>query len=88
MQVDYAKIAEGYGAKVYRANTKADLIVALKDAKKQPRTTLIEMKVLPKTMSEGYLSWWNVGVSEVSGKASINEAYENKQANLKKARLY
>ncbi|WP_270997084.1 3D-(3,5/4)-trihydroxycyclohexane-1,2-dione acylhydrolase (decyclizing) [Listeria seeligeri] len=88
MQVDYAKIAEGYGAKVYRANTKADLIAALKDAKKQPRTTLIEMKVLPKTMSEGYLNWWNVGVSEVSGKASINEAYENKQANLKKARLY
>ncbi|MBC1737289.1 3D-(3,5/4)-trihydroxycyclohexane-1,2-dione acylhydrolase (decyclizing) [Listeria seeligeri] len=88
MQVDYAKIAEGYGAKVYRANNKADLITALEDAKKQSRTTLIEMKVLPKTMSEGYLNWWNVGVSEVSDKASINEAYENKQANLKKARLY
>lgn len=88
MQVDYAKIAEGYGAKVYRANTKADLIEALKGAKKQPRTTLIEMKVLPKTMSEGYLNWWNVGVSEVSDKASINEAYANKKANLKKARLY
>ncbi|MBC1514245.1 3D-(3,5/4)-trihydroxycyclohexane-1,2-dione acylhydrolase (decyclizing), partial [Listeria booriae] len=67
---------------------KADLITALEDAKKQSRTTLIEMKVLPKTMSEGYLNWWNVGVSEVSDKASINEAYENKQANLKKARLY
>ncbi|MBF2524724.1 3D-(3,5/4)-trihydroxycyclohexane-1,2-dione acylhydrolase (decyclizing) [Listeria seeligeri] len=88
MQVDYAKIAEGYGAKVYRANNKADLITALEDAKKQSRTTLIEMKVLPKTMSEGYLNWWNVGVSEVSDKASINEAYENKHANLKKARLY
>lgn len=33
MQVDYAKIAEGYGAKVYRANTKEDLISALEDAK-------------------------------------------------------
>ncbi|WP_322960723.1 thiamine pyrophosphate-dependent enzyme, partial [Listeria innocua] len=62
MQVDYAKIAEGYGAKVYKANTKEDLVNALEDAKKQTKTTLIEMKVLPKTMSEGYLNWWNVGV--------------------------
>lgn len=88
MQVDYAKIAEGYGAKVYRANTKEDLISALEDAKTQSKTTLIEMKVLPKTMSEGYLNWWNVGVSEVSNKESIKQAYEEKQANLKNARLY
>ncbi|HCJ4331762.1 TPA: 3D-(3,5/4)-trihydroxycyclohexane-1,2-dione acylhydrolase (decyclizing), partial [Listeria innocua] len=88
MQVDYAKIAEGYGAKVYKANTKEDLVNALEDAKKQTKTTLIEMKVLPKTMSEGYLNWWNVGVSEVSNKESITRAYEAKQINLKKARLY
>ncbi|KXS68398.1 3D-(3,5/4)-trihydroxycyclohexane-1,2-dione acylhydrolase (decyclizing) [Listeria monocytogenes] len=88
MQVDYAKIAEGYGAKVYRANTKEDLISALEDAKKQTKTTLIDMKVLPKTMSEGYLNWWNVGVSEVSNKESIKQAYEEKQTNLKNARLY
>ncbi|AHI54918.1 3D-(3,5/4)-trihydroxycyclohexane-1,2-dione acylhydrolase (decyclizing) [Listeria ivanovii] len=88
MQVDYAKIAEGYGAKVYRANTKTDLIAALKDAKTQTRTTLIEMKVLPKTMSEGYLNWWNVGVSEVSNKESIQQAYKSKQEKLKNARLY
>ncbi|MCP7165468.1 3D-(3,5/4)-trihydroxycyclohexane-1,2-dione acylhydrolase (decyclizing), partial [Listeria monocytogenes] len=73
---------------VYRANTKEDLISALEDAKKQTKTTLIDMKVLPKTMSEGYLNWWNVGVSEVSNKASIKQAYESKQANLKNARLY
>ncbi|PZG33379.1 3D-(3,5/4)-trihydroxycyclohexane-1,2-dione acylhydrolase (decyclizing) [Listeria ivanovii] len=88
MQVDYAKIAEGYGAKVYRANTKTDLIAALKDAKTQTKTTLIEMKVLPKTMSEGYLNWWNVGVSEVSNKESIQQAYKSKQEKLKNARLY
>lgn len=88
LNVDYAKIAEGYGAKVYRANNKEELTKALLDAKKQTRTTLIEMKVLPKTMSDGYLGWWNVGVSEVSGKESIQEAYAAKQEKLKDARLY
>ncbi len=88
LNVDYAKIAEGYGAKVYRANNKEELTKALLDAKKQTRTTLIEMKVLPKTMSDGYLGWWNVGVSEVSGKESIRNAYAAKQDMLKNARLY
>ncbi|EMG28178.1 putative IolD protein [Listeria fleischmannii 1991] len=88
LNVDYAKIAEGYGAKVYRANNKEELTKALLDAKKQTRTTLIEMKVLPKTMSDGYLGWWNVGVSEVSGKESIRKAYRDKQDMLENARLF
>ncbi|WP_088825630.1 3D-(3,5/4)-trihydroxycyclohexane-1,2-dione acylhydrolase (decyclizing) [Listeria goaensis] len=88
LNVDYAKIAEGYGAKIYRVNNKKELTQALLDAKKQTRTTLIEMKVLPKTMSDGYLGWWNVGVSEVSGKESIQKAYKDKQEMLKNARLF
>ncbi|WP_099221770.1 3D-(3,5/4)-trihydroxycyclohexane-1,2-dione acylhydrolase (decyclizing) [Listeria costaricensis] len=88
MNVDYAKIAEGYGAKVFRANNKEELIAALEAAKKETRTTLIEMKVLPKTMTDGYLGWWNVGVSEVSGKAGIQKAFADKQEMLKKARKF
>ncbi|WP_239253699.1 3D-(3,5/4)-trihydroxycyclohexane-1,2-dione acylhydrolase (decyclizing) [Listeria ilorinensis] len=88
MNVDYAKIAEGYGAKVFRANNKEELIAALEAAKKETRTTLIEMKVLPKTMTNGYLGWWNVGVSEVSGRESIQKAFADKQEMLKKARKF
>ncbi|MCY8278792.1 3D-(3,5/4)-trihydroxycyclohexane-1,2-dione acylhydrolase (decyclizing), partial [Bacillus inaquosorum] len=66
LNVDYAKVAEGYGAKTYRANTVEELKAALEDAKKQDVSTLIEMKVLPKTMTDGYDSWWHVGVAEVS----------------------
>jgi 3D-(3,5/4)-trihydroxycyclohexane-1,2-dione acylhydrolase (decyclizing) len=54
MNIDYAKVAEGYGAKTYRANTVDELKAALEDAKKQSASTLIEMKVLPKTMTEAY----------------------------------
>ena len=88
MNIDYAKVAEAYGAKVYRANTREELIAALEDAKKQTVSTLIEMKVLPKTMTDGYDGWWHVGVAEVSEKESIHEAYEKKEEKLKKAWKY
>lgn len=88
MNIDYAKVAEGYGAVAYRANTKEELIAALEDAKKQEKSTLIEMKVLPKTMSDGYDSWWYVGVAEVSKSLDVQEAYERSQKMLKKAKEY
>ncbi|CAK6470927.1 3D-(3,5/4)-trihydroxycyclohexane-1,2-dione acylhydrolase (decyclizing) [Bacillus sp. EB93] len=88
MNIDYAKVAEGYGAKTYRANTIDELKAALEDAKKQTASTLIEMKVLPKTMTDGYDSWWNVGVAEVSKRKSIQRAYEARQEKLKMAKQY
>ncbi|CAH0178924.1 3D-(3,5/4)-trihydroxycyclohexane-1,2-dione acylhydrolase (decyclizing) [Peribacillus simplex] len=88
MNIDYAKVAEGYGAKTYRANTVDELKAALEDAKNQSASTLIEMKVLPKTMTDGYDSWWNVGVAEVSERKSIQMAYEARQEKLKKAKQY
>lgn len=89
MNIDYAKVAEGYGAKAYRANTVEDLKAALEDAKKQDRSTLIEMKVLPKTMSDGYEgSWWNLGFPEVSDQEKIQKTYELKQQMLRNAKQY
>lgn len=89
LNIDYAKLAEAYGAKAYRANTVEDLKAALEDAKKQDKSTLIEMKVLPKTMTDGYEgSWWNLGVPEVSNQEGVQKAYELKQEKLKKAKQY
>ncbi|WPF79132.1 3D-(3,5/4)-trihydroxycyclohexane-1,2-dione acylhydrolase (decyclizing) [Bacillus velezensis] len=88
LNVDYAKVAEGYGAKTYRANTVEELKAALEDAKMQDVSTLIEMKVLPKTMTDGYDSWWHVGVAEVSEQESVQRAYEAKETKLKSAKQY
>ncbi|MCY8244752.1 3D-(3,5/4)-trihydroxycyclohexane-1,2-dione acylhydrolase (decyclizing) [Bacillus inaquosorum] len=88
LNVDYAKVAEGYGAKSYRANTVEELKAALEDAKKQDVSTLIEMKVLPKTMTDGYDSWWHVGVAEVSEQESVQKAYEAKEKMLESAKQY
>lgn len=86
LAVDYAKIAEGYGCKVYRVNDREGLISALNDAKKQTITTLIDIKVLPKTMSNGYGGWWNVGVAEVSASPSILEASRKRKKKLSETR--
>ncbi|ABO67170.1 3D-(3,5/4)-trihydroxycyclohexane-1,2-dione acylhydrolase (decyclizing) [Geobacillus thermodenitrificans] len=88
MTIDYAKVAEGYGLKTYSVRTMEELETALIDSKKQSISTLIDIKVLPKTMTHGYGSWWHVGVAEVSTKESVQAAYRNKQENLKLARKY
>ncbi len=51
-------------------------------------STLIEMKVLPKTMTDGYDSWWHVGVAEVSEQESVQKAYEAKEKKLESAKQY
>jgi 3D-(3,5/4)-trihydroxycyclohexane-1,2-dione acylhydrolase (decyclizing) len=88
MTIDYAKAAEGYGVKTYSVRTMQELEHAILDSKKQTVSTLIDIKVLPKTMTHGYDSWWHVGVSEVSSNESIQSAFKDKEANLVKARAY
>jgi 3D-(3,5/4)-trihydroxycyclohexane-1,2-dione acylhydrolase (decyclizing) len=88
MAIDFAKVAEGYGVKSYSVRTLEELEAAVFDAKKQAVSTLIDIKVLPKTMTHGYDAWWHVGLAEVSKNENIRTAYQNKQANLDKARIY
>ncbi|EJQ92876.1 3D-(3,5/4)-trihydroxycyclohexane-1,2-dione acylhydrolase (decyclizing) [Bacillus cereus] len=88
MKIDFAASAAGYGVKTYRVTSIEQLQEALKDAKKQTVSTLIDIKVLPKTMTNGYESWWHVGVAEVSNSQSVQAAYESKVSNLQKARSY
>lgn len=72
--IDFAKVAEGYGAKTYRVNTKEELIAALEDSKKQTVSTLIDIKVLPGTMTEGFEHFWRVGTAQVATDKKVEEA--------------
>ena len=82
--VDFAKIAEGYGAKGYSIHNSAELRAALEDAKTWTEPVLFDIKVLPKTMTPGFESWWRVGVAEVSKSDSVRAAYDDMQKNIKK----
>lgn len=86
--VDYAKIGEGYGLKTYTCKTIPELVLALEDAKKQNIACLFDLKVVPKTMTDGYESWWNVGLAEVSSKESVKKAWEGVKEGRKEARDY
>lgn len=88
MQIDYAAIGAAYGCKSYTVKTMEDLENAVADAKKQNVSTVIDMKVLPKTMSAGYESWWRVGVPEVSEKPEVQSARKDLEAHLYEARHY
>ena len=88
MNIDYAMCARGYGYVTYTAKTPDELREALKDSLKQTKPTLIDIKVLPKTMTDGYGSWWNVGCSDIPRTEKGKEAYAEKQAHLKEARKY
>ncbi|MBC8946610.1 MULTISPECIES: 3D-(3,5/4)-trihydroxycyclohexane-1,2-dione acylhydrolase (decyclizing) [Xenorhabdus] len=77
VQVDFAKNAESYGCKSYRVHNEQQLIAALQDARTQPRATLIDIKVLPKTMTHDYEAWWRTGTAQVADNLAVTTAAEN-----------
>ena len=89
MPVDFAKIAEGYGCKGYTIRTLDELRAAIADAKKvEGVPVLFDIRVLPKSMTEGYGSWWRVGDTEVSENERNLKAYEDTKSHVEAARKF
>lgn len=86
--IDYAMVAAGYGCKTYTARNLDELKAALTDAKQQTVSTLIDIKVLPKTMTDGYGSWWNVGLASTTSVEAQQKAYDQLIESRNKARKY
>jgi 3D-(3,5/4)-trihydroxycyclohexane-1,2-dione acylhydrolase (decyclizing) len=86
--VDFAMNAASYGAKTYKVKTLEELGFAIEDSKKQSVSTLIDVKVLPKTMTHGYESWWRVGTAQVAKKSQVEKAAESIKEEVSKARQY
>ncbi|WP_336193567.1 3D-(3,5/4)-trihydroxycyclohexane-1,2-dione acylhydrolase (decyclizing) [Providencia stuartii] len=89
VKVDFAKNAESYGCKSYRVHDEAQLIAAIEDAKLQTGCVLIDIKVLPKTMTNGYEAWWRTGTAQVADKPEIVAAADKiKEMVENKVRQY
>jgi len=88
MPINFAKNAESYGCKTYQVFNEDDLRRALEDARKQTVSTLLDIKVLPKTMTDGYLAWWRCGNPQVSELAAARKAAAADNETLAKARRY
>ncbi len=57
---------------------------ALDAARRETISTLIDIKVLPKTMVHSYGSWWNVGVAQTALSERIRKAAEMINENAPK----
>lgn len=88
MNIDYAACARGYGYVTYTAKTMNELKEALLDSIKQTKPTLIDIKVLPKSMTDGYGGWWNVGCSDIPRTEKGKEALAERTEKLSEARKY
>ncbi|MDR3313684.1 MAG: 3D-(3,5/4)-trihydroxycyclohexane-1,2-dione acylhydrolase (decyclizing) [Oscillospiraceae bacterium] len=88
LNIDYARLGEALGAVGYHAHTKEELLAALEASKAETRCTVIDMKVLPKTMTDGYGSWWHCGLAAITANETERAAYEKKEEELRKAKQY
>ena len=89
MNIDYAGVARAYGCKAYTIKTMKDLLEAFDEANEITDTpVLFDIKVLPKTMTDGYGSWWRVGDTEVATKKENVEAYKDMLTHLKHVRQF
>lgn len=88
VNIDYAMCARGYGFVTYTAKTMKELENAIKDSLKQTKPVLIDIKVLPKTMTDGYGGWWNVGVSDNPRDDKEANALKERREHLKTAKQF
>lgn len=88
IMTDYAKIAEGYGFESYQAKNEAELIDALNKAKKTQKAVLIDVKVLPKTMTDGFETFWDIGLASISDKQKVQAKYQELVNKRKLCRQY
>ena len=88
LNIDYAMSAKGYGFVTYTVRNAKELEEAIADSLKQTTSTLIDIKVLPKSMTHGYDGWWNVGCTQNPRSKKQQEALQEKNQMLEKARKY
>lgn len=88
MPIDFAAHARSLGAVSFTARSSEELEEALCKAKAEKGPALVEIKVLPGTNTDGYESWWNVGVPEVSTSEKVLEAHRQMREKISAARPY
>ncbi len=84
--IDFARNGESYGARGFTARTVDQLRRAVQQALRESRSTVIDVKVTPKSMTHGYDSWWRVGTAEVSANPKVVAAARRQKAEVAKAK--
>lgn len=88
IDVNYATLASAYGCRTWRVRTVEELKAVVAESRKADVSTLIEIMVLPGTMTKGYENFWRVGTAQVSAKESVHAARERLDRVVKTLRKY
>ncbi|MBB6672463.1 3D-(3,5/4)-trihydroxycyclohexane-1,2-dione acylhydrolase (decyclizing) [Cohnella nanjingensis] len=88
LPIDFAGHARSLGVAAFTARTESELAAALTQAAAAPGPALVEIKVLPGTNTDGYESWWNVGVPAASTSGKVLEAHDEMRRHIAAARPY
>ena len=88
LPIDFCKYAEGLGAKTFFVDAYEQLTVAMDAARNEKNSSVIVVPILPKTMSNGYQTWWRVAVAEISNSEAVSKAHQAMQEQLKLVREY
>ena len=89
LPVDLAMNAESLGARVFKASDISSFNQALKEARKEERTTVIHIHTVPERKMAGYgYAWWDVPVAEVSKSESVQKARESYIEQKKNQRYF
>jgi len=88
LHVDFARNGESYGARGYSVSTLDQLRSAVRDALNGTVSTVIDVKVTPKSMTHDYESWWRVGTAQVSENPKVEEAARDIARHVGTARKF
>lgn len=88
LTLDFAENARAYGAVGYTVRTLDELRGAIDASRGADRPVVIDIKVTQKSMTNGYESWWRVGVPEVSGSESVRAARKDLEEHLGRVRRF
>lgn len=75
LEIDFCAYAKALGMHTQKANTLDDFKQALQRQRAEQCSCFIEVKVNANSMSQGYHTWWDVGVAEISTSDAVAKAY-------------
>ena len=88
LPVDFVANATSLGAWATRANSRSDLITALAEVRRQPRTSVVVVETSYEQRVPGYESWWDVAVAEISEREAVQAARKKYEQARQKERLF
>jgi 3D-(3,5/4)-trihydroxycyclohexane-1,2-dione acylhydrolase (decyclizing) len=88
LPVDFVANAASLGAWATRAHSCDDLVTALAEARRQPRTSVVVVETSYEQRVPGYESWWDVAIAEVSDREAVQAARKRYEQARQKERLF